>query len=223
MLTMTKTAIFVLLVSCAFGAVPGWTATSSPTPACVSAGAPDADASALKGGIPDFMAKNPAGGSALVHAIRTAVSFDPDFAGSLGQSLGGINDEQAFSAGVGLGQAAVACAKSNPQAAAAIQQAVVTSNNQAALKGFSQASGNILTGSIGGGGGGVPSGGAGGALGGGFGGGSGSNNGSLLADATNASPTQSGNFLTGGPGSTGLRLHIKFGNGSARPVSPSTP
>jgi hypothetical protein len=219
--TMIKTAIVALSVTCALGAAPGLAATSSPTPACVTAGAPDPDALALKGGIPDFMAKNPSGGSALVHAVRTALSFDPDFAGSLGQSLGGVNDEQAFSAGVGMGQAAVACAKANPQAAAAIQQAVVASNNQAALKGFSQASGNILTGSIGGGG--TPSGGAGGALGGGFGGGGGSNNGPLLADATNASPTQSGNFLTGGSGAAGLGLRIKFGNSSAAPVSPSTP
>jgi hypothetical protein len=220
---MIKTAIFALSVASVFGAVPGWAASSSPTPACVTAGAPDADALALKGGIPDFMAKNPSGGSALVHAVRTAVSFDPDFASNLGLSLSSVNDEQAFSAGVGMGQAAVACAKANPQAAAAIQQAVVASNNQTALKGFSQASGNIITGSIGGGGGGLSSGAAGGALGGGFGGGGGSNKGPLLADATNASPTQSGNFLTGSPGSAGLRLHIKFGNGSAKPVSPSTP
>ncbi len=177
--------------------------------------------------VPDELKSDPAkffagfadGGGSLVRNVRSLLVGDASQATNIAKALSGLNDKQAFSVGVGMGQAAASCNKDNAPAAIAIQQAVAESGNAAALAGFSQAFGNLLIASTGGGrSGGLASGSA-SAIGSGFDGSGGGTNNSELGNDTVSSANKSGNFLTGSIlGSTQQRTANLI-----RPVSPGAP
>lgn len=193
-------------------------ATSSTFKACVQQASIETVPDELKSDPAKFFGGFADGGGSLVRNVRALLVADASQATKMTKALSGLNDKQAFSVGVGMGQAAASCNKDNAPAAIAIQQAVAESGNAAALAGFSQAFGNLLIASTGGGLGGLASGSS-SAIGSGFDGGGGGTNNSQLGDSTVSSPNQSGNFLTGSiVGSTQQRTASL-----ALPVSPGAP
>lgn len=177
--------------------------------------------------VPDQLKTDPAkffagfadGGGNLVRNVRALLVADASQGTNLAKALSGLNDKQAFSVGVGMGQAAASCNKDNAPAAIAIQQAVAESGNAAALAGFSQAFGNLLIASTGGGRSGALASGSASAIGSGFDGGGRGTNLSELGNDTVSSANKSGNFLTGSIfGSTQQRTASLI-----RPVSPGAP
>ena len=191
--------VFATVVNAQETSTKAVTADAAPAKACVQQTSLENVPDDLKNDPAKFLAGFADGGGSVVRNIRALLVADSTNASKIAKTLSGLNDKQAFSVGVGMGQAAAACSKGNTPAAIAIQQAVAESGNASALAGFSQAFGNLLVASTGGGrgAGGLPSG-TSSAIGTGFeGGGKGSTNNSAFVDSTTASTNQSGNFLTG--------------------------
>jgi hypothetical protein len=194
-------------------------ATGPAIKACVQQASIETIPEELKADPAKFFAGFADGGGSLVRNVRSLLVADASQAKNLTKALSGLNDKQAFSVGVGMGQAAASCNKDNAPAAIAIQQAVAESGNAAALAGFSQAFGNLLVASTGGGGLGGLASGSSSAIGSGFDGGGGGTNVSDLGNASVSSPNKSGNFLTGSIlGSTQQRTASLIS-----PVSPGAP
>jgi hypothetical protein len=193
--------------------------TATAIKACVQQASIETVPDELKSDPAKFFAGFADGGGNMVRNVRSLLVADASQAAHIAKALAGLNDKQAFSVGVGMGQAAASCNKDNAPAAIAIQQAVAESGNAAALAGFSQAFGNLLIASTGGGGLGGLASGSSSAIGSGFDGSGGGTNNSDLGNDTVSSPTKSGNFLTGSIlGSTLQRTASLIG-----PVSPGAP
>jgi hypothetical protein len=103
------------------------------------------------------------GGAQLISAIRDLALADPATLSVIVNLLSSATADQAAAIGSGLGQAAQASIRTNPNYANEIQQAIAASGNQVAQNSFAGATGNVATGASG-------AGGAGGGGGGGVGG-----------------------------------------------------
>jgi hypothetical protein len=144
-----------------------------------------------------LLAQNASGGSDMVAMVRDLMTSDPNnpnMLSSIIALLASANSAQQAAIGSGLGMAAQALVRTNPDVANQIQVALANSGVQTAIASFSSVTGNAVIGAAGGGGGGGGGGPTGsGAPSGGGGGGGGNNQG-----AFQGGNSQGGGFTGGG-------------------------
>ena len=109
-----------------------------------------------------FLAQYPTGGAVLIAQIRDLVASDPATLQLIITSLTATaNPEQLNAIGLGLGQAALVCLRTDQAFATEVQNAVATLDNNAVTVAFASVLGDRPTAALGGGGG-VSTGGSGG-------------------------------------------------------------
>jgi hypothetical protein len=102
------------------------------------------------------------GGAQLISLVRDVATSHPEALATIMSLIASANPDQQAAIGSGLGQAAQIVARTNPDYAAQIQQAVAASGNNTVQTAYAGATGNTVIGAAGGGGGGAAGGGGGG-------------------------------------------------------------
>ncbi|MBP1848735.1 hypothetical protein [Rhizobium halophytocola] len=151
----------------------------------------------------DLLSQNPAGGLALSTRVRALAGSSSQSLDAIIAQVGGANSAQKSAIGSGLARAARACAPTQPEYAALIQQKIAELNAPEVTAAFLSASNEVQTAALGGGDGGGAiggGGGGGGAIGGAGAGGTGGG-GSGGVGGSSSIGQSGGGFSTGGGGS----------------------
>lgn len=101
-----------------------------------------------------ILTANPNGGAELVSTIRDLILSDSTTLSVVINLLANANSDQQAAIGTGLGEAAQALVRTNPDLANQIQSALAASGVQVAIASYAVTTGNVQIGSTGGGGGG---------------------------------------------------------------------
>lgn len=92
----------------------------------------------------------PLGGGAMVSAVRDLVQADPKTVDALLTLVASANEDQKNAIGTGLGLAAMALVRTNPQEGTIIQDAIVKLNDKTLLASYAAVTGNLSIAAAGG-------------------------------------------------------------------------
>ena len=192
---MSRPSLRILAIAAAFGALAPFGAQA----ACVSAGSAVSPAA-----IDQFVAnpsallsKYPGGEGGLSAEVRNFAVSDGRTVSAINTLLSSANAQQRSSIGAGLGQAAMACRRTDIDTARQISALVVAANNNELTTAYNGVTGDTRTTATGGGGGGGGGAGGGGGTGSGFATGGLGGGGGFTTSGTSSFANAGANFSTG--------------------------